>query len=427
MKKPIMALFLAAALTAVGCGIAEKKSDELHKLDIADAGTLFIASNQNMKRSVENEQTGGYMHTAGESGGGTLFKITNDGYVEEVNYFDEDGNEISYTLFPSDIYNVNHDYLIVIFGEGTTGYLVRKSDGAVFTLMDVGTPNKGFGGYRNWPPVHSDTENNAYYLVADDLGQDMWIHHVLRINLDNPARLTAQVISPTEENVDFFYVNTTGDVLYNGMNTTPRIILSEGGLVNTPPFMTEFWTGGDEQFYGIEYRHHGAYQIKRLGIENRELVTENYGKASDIWFQTDRATILNLQEKVYLIFDGDQGGEVFEVYNSEANPKRVHELGMHTIRNAVASDQYYYLSGTDDANRPALIKVEAQTNTPASLMQPGNFDIYTMTVSQKDVLIFSALRMQDGKRVIGEIGPDGSITILDEELDADIIVLERIN
>jgi len=422
-----MVFLLAAALSAVSCGVTDKKNDELHRLDIADAGTLFIASNHLAKRTTANEQTGGLMNTAASSGGATLFKITDDGYIEEVTYFDEDGNEISYTLFPSDIFNVNHDYLIVVFGEGTTGYLVRKSDGAVFTLMEVGTPYKGFGGYRNWPPVHSDTQNNAYYITFDDLGQDMRIHHVLRINLDNPARLTAQIISPTEEDVGFFYVNANGDVLYDGLNITPRIILSDGGLVNTPPFISDFWIGGDKQFYGNEFRQHGLFQIKKLVIADRELVIENYGEGSDIWFQTDRSTILNLQEKVYLVFEGDQGGEVIEVYNPQSNPKRVDGLGMHSIRNAVASDQYYYLSGTDDANRPTLMKVEAQINTPVSLLPPGGYDIYTMTVSQQDVLTFSALRMQDGKRVIGEIGPDGSITILDEELEADIIVLERIN
>lgn len=410
-----MNIKMLLVLTAVmfsgifGCDVADKGGGTLNKLDIADAASLFIASDNVLRKSVASADTT------------RLFKITADGFIEEVKYLDEDGDEMAYTHYPSDIYNLDESYVIVIFGDGTTGYLVRKDDGAVFTLVDAGIPWKGFGGYRNWPPVQTDAGNNAYYLVGEYLGEQEFRHRVIRIRLDNPARLTAQLISPTMEDIGYFLVNNSGDVFYNGLHINPRIIMSGGGLVNTPPLMSEFWLGGDRQFYGIEYQHQ-ASQIKKLLIVNNALNAENYGEPNDFWFAMDHSTVLTLQDKVYIV-----SGEVFEVFNPAATPQRVENLGLVTIGNAVASDHYYYLSGNDEASRPTLIKVSAHSNRPETLLPPNDYDIYTMVVSHDDILTFSALRMSDGRRVIGEIDSNGQVTILDEEMGTNIIILERIN
>ncbi|MDI6402092.1 hypothetical protein QLX67_08805 [Balneolaceae bacterium ANBcel3] len=423
MKKYSFTHVFVALLLVGACSVTDKKNKELHKLDLTNAGTLFIASNDMQKHNSDADR----MSVSGQSERTTLFKITDEGYIEEVSYLDEDGNEVSYTLYPTGVFNVNEEYLIIIFGYGTTGYLVRKSDGAAFTLMDVGFPMKGSGGHLNWPRVHTDDRNNAYYRSADYLGDDAWNHFVLRINLNNPAQLTAQAISPAQEDVGFFLVNRNGDVLYDGISTSPRVIFAEGGLVNTPVNTSDFWLGSDREFYGLTYIQHGVNQIRRLEVRNRELIPEDYGQALDIWFMTDAVFVLNLLEKVYIVNTAGPVGEVFEVNNPQNIPKRVQGLNMATIQHAVASDRYYYLSGTDEANRPTLLKVDAQTNTPVPLLPPGQYDIYNMAVSNEDLLSFSALRMQDGKRVVGQVNAGGSLEILDEDMDADVIVLERIN
>ena len=42
-------------------------------------------------------------------------------------------------------------------------------------------------------------------------------------------------------------------------------------------------------------------------------------------------------------------------------------------------------------------------------------------------MIFNALRMPDGAKIIGEIDSGGTVTILDETLNTEVTVLERIN
>ena len=59
-------------------------------------------------------------------------------------------------------------------------------------------------------------------------------------------------------------------------------------------------------------------------------------------------------------------------------------------------------------------------------MQENN--VFSFTASETDGITFNALRMSDGKKIIGKVGIDGGdVTIIDEESDVEITYLERIN
>jgi len=60
------------------------------------------------------------------------------------------------------------------------------------------------------------------------------------------------------------------------------------------------------------------------------------------------------------------------------------------------------------------------------LLPSGDYDIFRMSVSNKGEVTFNAIRMSDGRRVIGSISTTGILTILDETLNAEVLILERI-
>ena len=61
-------------------------------------------------------------------------------------------------------------------------------------------------------------------------------------------------------------------------------------------------------------------------------------------------------------------------------------------------------------------------------MPDNNYEVYTFTASETDGITFNALRMSDGKKIIGKVGINGgAVTVIDEESDAQISYLERIN
>ena len=48
------------------------------------------------------------------------------------------------------------------------------------------------------------------------------------------------------------------------------------------------------------------------------------------------------------------------------------------------------------------------------------------SISSDDNITFSALRMNDGKKVLGKILADGTLSITDESINKEITILERI-
>lgn len=51
------------------------------------------------------------------------------------------------------------------------------------------------------------------------------------------------------------------------------------------------------------------------------------------------------------------------------------------------------------------------------------YEIYTMSVSNDEVLQISALRFSDGKKIIAQ----NEFTLIDEEQDKEVMYLQRLN
>jgi hypothetical protein len=389
------------------------KSNKLNTLDIVNANSLFIASN-NLKSSINENK---------------LFKITKEGYIEEVKFFDSEGIEMTVENSPVAIYNVNSTYVIVLFGSDYinvySGYLVRKSDGAVFSLEKYPMPLLNY--FNNFNPVQIDENNNIYYLSTIE-GYSNFSEQLIKINTNNPSSLTSLVISPSSEHVETYNIDKLGNVIYygrqldeiSGSSSIYRILKTNGGLYNLASGTDSFWRALDGNLYFIGENNN----IKKIVIDdNNNVIIEDYGSIPDFYYNPYDSYILTLMDKVYII---DQNA-IFEVFNSTNTPKQVDKVNLSTIKNAVASDNYYYISGNDQSNNSTLYKIDAESNTFMNILTPGDYDIYSMTVSSDDILTFSALRMMDGKKIIGEIGSNCVFTILDEELNAEIKILERIN
>ncbi len=114
-----------------------------------------------------------------------------------------------------------------------------------------------------------------------------------------------------------------------------------------------------------------------------------------------------------------------EVYNPTNVPRQITVLGLSIIKTAATSTNYYYVVGYDESNNPLLIRVNPADDT-TTILQSVEYDIFKLNASEDDEVIFNALRMTDGKMVIGKIDAAGTTTIIDETLDQEVTVLERI-
>ena len=100
-RAPKIRFALLAALVIFGsCDKDKKNNSKFARMDMVNAKTLFIApANSTLKSATD--------------GVNRLFKITDDGIIEEVSYFDEDGNQINEFYTPEEIEFIsNSDYFV---------------------------------------------------------------------------------------------------------------------------------------------------------------------------------------------------------------------------------------------------------------------------------------------------------------------------
>lgn len=421
MKGKGFFFILCVCMTFISCSnVAEDKNDVrsnasvLKFLDIQNAKNLYIGTSNSGTRSAGDSATTQ-----------KLFKITEDGYVEEVKYLDENKKEITISQQPAVIQTVNEEYIFVGFGWSdsiSTSYLVRKTDGAVFDMTKAGNPEQIQN--RDW--IQTDRNNNMYYLTYIS---DTFSRKIVKINLNDSSLLGVTTVSASTDDVREFKVDWNGNVFYN-----ERIRKLNGSFENCEPnfsFSTS-WIGLDGNLYYLSYNdgQYGtsnySYAIKKMEIDNSYKI--NY----EICGYSDNITNLDafafpktvVQDKLFFI----GGSEIYEVINDGADIRKVDlNLDMYIIQ-STSTENFYYILGRDNNRNTVIIKVDPKTDNYTLLLDQNNYEVFSFTASETDGITFNALRMSDGKKIIGQVGINGGeVTILDEESDAEITYLQRIN
>jgi hypothetical protein len=381
-------------------------------MNITDAKALYIAEPSN---SSEKK----------------LFKITKEGYILEVTYENEEDEEITFLYSPKLVVNVNDNYVIVGFGDSFHIYLVRKSDGALFSLANVGYPStsKPFD-VNNYRMIQSDDFNNIYYIrYKNDIAG------IVQIDVSNPELLVAIDYTPDTDNVYSYFVVTPNSHIayaYDGGGSN-RIRKSNCGLHNLPSQgYLLYWVGldGNIKYQGAKSDFTKIYTVNIDQVTFDVNVSFVDVSDPENWTNIQSVTSYILRFYPYtIVVDAGCSDKIFEVENPTNNPKMVTINQINDIKIVDCSTNYYYLAGNDNENNPTLLKVNPLDNSVIVLL-PNNsiyYDIYKMVVSPDDVVIFNALRMSDGAKVIGEIDSNGVVSILNESLNTEIVVLERIN
>lgn len=396
----------------ISCGKDEdrdKKVGSLSKLDIVGAKGFFISQGSGSNRSGDEENK--------------LFKITEDGYVLEVTVLDESGNEFIDFQAPRDLINLSNEFLIVVFGYDDA-YLVRLSDGAAF-LFSEGVPmDRTYQAYYDGEII-SQADNNFIYISRDK--------KLVRLAAAIPENLTFETYSASGDNVDSFCADKDGNVAYagsdNGNNRIMRYKKGSGGFETLPgaPSVswTTYWTDfEDDTMFYFNPSLSNDIGLKKVIASPFELL--DYG-TTDLHVGCGFTNLLKVENKKRIVALG--GCEfIYDLYNPESQARNIpyRDFELTSIKFGTSSNNYYYIVGTSIAGKSVLLKVDP-SDDHYELLINGEYDVYKMDVSSSDEIIFNALKLSDGKIVIGEIDLSGTITILDETLEDQVLVLERVN
>ena len=79
-----------------------------------------------------------------------------------------------------------------------------------------------------------------------------------------------------------------------------------------------------------------------------------------------------------------------------------------------------------DTGNPRLLKINPENDSYEDMYTPGEYEVYKMVYSNEQLTV-NALRMNDGKIVMADISMSGNIKIIDEDTNAEITYLEKLN
>ena len=242
----------------------------------------------------------------------------------------------------------------------------------------------------------------------------------------------------------FFEVDPKGNCMYqysisNGLNKYGlRIKKANGGIHEVKiegRENKEFWLGNNGNFYFITYTFDNGYfpKIHKINIDGDTITTSvvwplNGGPIPDgvgQMFRTSSQGSFMIKKANSVVFIdtyytwGNMNWEFFENTNSVEGIELPHIDQDGKIINS--KENYYIATKTD------LYKVNLDTHEYTKLLNSGEYEVYTISVDANDKLQFSALRLKDGKKIFAEISKEGTLKIINEEINRKATVLERIN
>lgn len=392
-------------------------ADKLSFLNVTDAKNMYIKPGSS-SAGVSNINR--IMKASGNSQS-KLMKITESGIVAEIQMLDSSHKTLDVsddaTMTPISIDVINDDCFVVCFGPTSMdinhAYLCKKSDGSVYKLTYV--PGYYWGDFKNSKRFKVDNVNNFYYIAYDDAHKRI----IVKINLSN---MTSTIVSPSVDDCsECFEVDNAGIIAYSGdlasdmMTSVKRIRTTSGMLSNCPGVFCRLADGNI--YCSIENK------LKKITVAADDTVSYDlYGDDVGGWYMTGYK--LDLAGYTYVITNNS----IVELYNPLSTPRTVSLAGLtiSAVTDCVSTDNYYFIAGRDSSANNFLARVEPGTDDYIKLISNG-YDIYSMCVDETDGVTFNALRMSDGKNIIGKIPiSGGSITILDEESDVKVTSLVRI-
>ncbi len=441
MKKTwILIILLSALLILTSCGGGggggggddDDNIGDLAALDISGAKSVFISSNSS---TLYSQSLGFGQKSSSNQGGNSLWKILENNSIQKVNMLDKNKKKMSMRqygneLVPILISTVNNNFFVVCFMDSTRGNsiyadfacLVRKTDGAIFKLKSLPYVVNNENDIFNKNLFKTDGLGNMYYLSHDDFYSNR--RYVVKVNL---STFSSTSITPSTQDVERFEVDDVGNMIYSGTsaNIFDHIsrIRSAAGVYDVLPieYLGLVWHGLDGALYYIS-----ELNVKRINPST--LASEAYGvlASAPSWYGVN-STYYNFNFNNCTYVFGASG--LTELYNSTATPRDIPYIGVsmsYITPQYCLTEDYLYIAGKDTSHNYILFKVDPDTGTCTQIL--GNeYEIYSFSASEQDGIIFNALRMADGKRIIGKVSTSGgAVTVLDQESNAQITYLERI-
>lgn len=386
------------------CSDEENSVAFIGKMNITGADGLFVG-----KISTHGSAGGRISSVKGGDGEQRLFKVTSDGYIEEVTFEDKNGDVVHVSNAPTSVIDTNGEFVFVGFNE--VSYIVRKTDGAAFTLGQTQVYAEG-SIYQTGPYVVSDDSGNIYFM-----GRQLF-----KVDVSDPQHPIQVIYSARGDQIFGFAVDKDGNAGYSGTDAANLKVIrcrkNSGGFELLPGDGSTFWSGLDRHLYYFD-----GLQIWKVTFD--PFILTKYG--NPLYVGCGFESFLEIKNKDVIIAVGGCS-YVYHLYSEAGITKNIpySDFNLSSVKTSAATDDHYYLAGTSLQGKGVLLKVDPTTNEYSEVVS-GGYDIYKVSPTASNKVLINAMRLSDGKIVLAQIEEDGTVNTLEESLDEEVTLLTRVN
>ncbi len=415
MKKSLILIFFVCFLSLLSCSVDSSSLTDIFDFDIKDAKKLLKINN-----STANK----------------LYKMTVNKICEKI-----DPPDIINDYGVLHTFNINDEYVIITYSYNNypypeAGYIVSKITGKGYSLENVGFPRKEYEGEK----VIQVNGNNVYYRTYDSSIQydTGFIARVVRITISDPNNLTAEYTTSDIDDIRYFVV-ANDNIAYSGslagssgLTKVNRLKLNNGGLVNLPSITADY--GYSIGSYFIDFNENIFFYNVNTNRYQKILIDVNYNVSYDDYItnvtQSPGFFIpISNNSSIYRITSSLN--EMYEVFNSTyTSSNSALQYNFLSVLNSVKhisySDEYIYISGYDASSNSIITQFNPASQTFNEIINTALYDFYTISVDNEENITFSALRMSDGKKVIGSLQTNGTIEINNEVINSQALSIEEL-
>ena len=333
---------------------------------------------------------------------------------KNIFFLEEKPKKYDYQRFIS-----NYNKILTLKNMSPAVVLVSKLTGDVYDLTSVGAPTKmranlGYNGcYRK--SVFVDKNDNIYYVNGN----------VKKISTN--GTVTAIDYTPIDypiSSVNEFAVDNSGNVFFSyeiNFKEFFKFKKNDGRFETFEGNRAVAFTGLDGQIYC----QFDSEELSRISLDNNIIKKEEIGVMPDsAWYSGGYIWIV-LNNRIIRL-PNSSNGEPYQtiVYDkSGIFPVTENIEALKNFRLIEPGKSFYYIATNDGK----ILKINPLDTGNPIVLTSGEYDILNMSISDSEIVLFSGLRLSDGKKVFGEISSLGEISIIEENLSKEITILQKIN
>ena len=411
----------------------------LKYMSVQNSSAVFIAPDKGASSSIPTRANAKSEIT------NTLFRITKEGNIERVVYYNENGEELQMTEKPSFTTPITGTPYIYVDFNYTWRYLVNTQTGAVYEWDKL---RDAWGEYGSHPEPR---EHLLGVIALDKYGTVYWGYgwNICKFHTGDNDELVLKAITPREQQCHIWKfgmaVSNEGDVCYfSTVNqnelTAWRLVARNGRSTILAVCDKDYWSGRPDL-----YVHEGLFPFRGLdgnihALTYDHLLRFNVADNGGVSFDTITTRPAKIEAEMSYLITMD-GAEQFRFATIQL-PDKILSLDKHSrclildSKNPDELLQNYLINEGKTVTASDVLgnKLYCVCNSSAPyeiittnlndfsstlFFQTEDYTISSINAQQDGSVIFSGIRLADNMNVIASIDINGEVTVLSEQPNQD--------